>query len=77
MATVVNLNDWLEENKANTKATDRLFLTEQQVRAYPQFKDATDAEVVNIINTLHQFALIAYEIISRKINEEADKAQAA
>jgi hypothetical protein len=77
MTTVIKLNEWLDENKIDSRTTDRLFLTHEQIRAYPQFKDATDEEVVNIINTLHQFALITYEIISREINANADKAIAA
>lgn len=77
MATLININDWLHENKHDSKKTDRLFLTQEQIKAYPQFKNAADEEVVNIINTLHQFALIAYELISKEINEKADMAIAA
>lgn len=56
MRTVVKLNDWQQENQTDNQSADKLFLTEKQIRTYPQFKDATDEEVVNIIITLHQFA---------------------
>ena len=40
----------------------KLFLThEKQIRAYPQFKDATEEEIINML-ILHQLALIIYEL---------------
>lgn len=54
-----------------------LFLTEKQVRAYPQFRDAPEEEIINIINTLHQLALITYEVVSVELNQRAGISQAA
>ena len=54
-----------------------LFLTEKQVRAYPQFRDAPEEEIINIINTLHQLALITYEVVSEELNQRAGISQAA
>lgn len=54
-----------------------LFLTEKQVRAYPQFRDAPEEEIINIINTLHQLALITYEVITAELNRQVGISQAA
>ena len=54
-----------------------LFLTEKQVRAYPQFRDAPEEEIVNIINSLHQLALIIYDLVSAELNQQAGINQAA
>jgi len=54
-----------------------LFLTEKQVRAYPQFRDATEEEIINIINSLHQLALITYDLVSAELNQQAGINQAA
>jgi len=54
-----------------------LFLTEKQVRAYLQFRDAPEEEIINIINTLHQLALITYEVVSAELNQQAGINQAA
>ncbi len=54
-----------------------LFLTEKQVRAYPQFRDAPEEEIINIINSLHQLALIAYDLVSAELNQQAGIDQAA
>ena len=54
-----------------------LFLTEKQVRAYAQFRDAPEEEIINIINTLHQLALITYEVVSAELNQQAGINQVA
>ena len=52
MATIINLQEHLEQKER--QSNQLLSLTEQQVRAYPEFTNATDEEVLHIINTLHQ-----------------------
>jgi len=69
MSTVVSMQDWLDQTPENSQADKRLFLTEEQVRSFPQFKDASPEEVENIIGTLHDLALISYELFSREISE--------
>jgi hypothetical protein len=56
MSTVVSMQDWLNQHSENNEADKRLFLTEEEVRSFPLFKDATPEEVANIIATLHDLA---------------------
>ena len=72
MSKLKNLKEWSEDNSTEPHNDGRLFLTPQQVRADPNFKDATDEEVENIIHTLHQLSLITYEVICREKEEPAD-----
>ena len=51
----MNLQQWLADN---TEKEKKLFLTEKQVRSVPGFENISDEEVINIINTLHQFSLV-------------------
>ena len=67
MATIINLQEHLEQKES--KSNQLLSLTEQQVRAYPEFSNATDEEVLHIINTLHQLSLIAYEVFANDLQE--------
>jgi len=41
MSTIVNLQDWKEEHPQSHNSKKKLFLTESQIRAYPQFKDSS------------------------------------
>lgn len=77
MSSIVNLQDWKEEHQSGSEAEKKLFLTESQVRAYPQFKDVSSEEIIKIINSLHQLALITYELISKELNEQIGIPQAA
>lgn len=52
-----------------------LMLTEEQIRAYPQFKDETDENVANIIDSLHKLSLITYEIVQRELSEKSKDEQ--
>ena len=72
MSTIVNMQDWLEQHPEKSEAHKRLFLSEQQVRSFPQFKDATPEEIENIIGTLHDLALISYELFCRQAQENDD-----
>ena len=67
MATIINLQEHLEQKE--NKVNQLLSLTEQQVRAYPEFTEATDEEVLHIINTLHQLSLITYEVFANNLQE--------
>lgn len=46
------------------------YLTPEQVRAYPQFANATDEEVENIIHSLYELGQIASAIISRELKSQ-------
>lgn len=77
MSSITTFHDWKEDQQAGSESEKRLFLTESQVRAYPQFKDASPEEIINIINSLHQLALITYELVSKELNEQAGIPHAA
>ncbi len=70
MEPLIKIQDWLDDQSPNLEKEKRLFLTEKQIRSHPTFKNASDEEVVNIINSLHQLALITYEIVSRELNDK-------
>ncbi len=69
MSTIVSMQDWIDQQPEKSEAHKRLFLSEQQVRSFPQFKDATPQEIENIIRTLHDLALISYELFCREAQE--------
>ena len=72
MSKLKSLKEWSEENSTEPHNDGRFFLTPEQVRADSNFKDATDEEVENIIDTLHQLSLITYELICKEKGEPAD-----
>ena len=69
MSTIVTMQDWLNQQPEKSEVHQRLFLSEQQVRSFPQFKDASIEEIENIIGTLHDLALISYELFCREVLE--------
>ena len=75
MANIIPLQEWREDN--NTEKEKRLFLTEKQLRSFPGFENIADEEVINIINTLRQFSLITYELVTAELNEQMLNNQAA
>lgn len=77
MSAIISLPDWEAENKSIPDSEKRLFLTENQIRAYPQFKDTSAEEIINIINSLHQLALLTYELVSTELNESIGILKAA
>ncbi len=48
-----------------------LHLTPEKVRSYPQFADATDEEVFNIINSLYDLSLITYDLVSKELTPQS------
>ena len=52
--------DKLDENK------DDYRLTEKQIRSFPDFKNISNEELLEVRDTLYQFSLIVYEFISRE-----------
>ena len=76
MSKIVSLQEWLDEDPQNS-AADRLFLTEEQVRSFPQFKEASAHEVQNIIDTLHNLALVSYELFCREAKKDNELNEAA
>lgn len=77
MSSIVNPQDWKQDQQSSSESEKKLFLTESQIRAYPQFKDASSEEIINIINSLHQLALITYELASQELNAQTGIPQAA
>jgi hypothetical protein len=68
MSTVITLHDWLQQKQENQESEKRLFLTENEVRSFLPYKDATDEEVANIIATIHDLALLTYDAFCREVN---------
>ena len=66
MANIINLDNWLAENKLGKDK--QLFLTEKQVRSFSGFENATDDEVQRIISSLHILSLITYELVTKELN---------
>ena len=62
MANIINLDNWLAENKLGKGK--QLFLTEKQVRSFSGFENTTDDEVQHIISSLHILSLITYELVT-------------
>ena len=75
MANIINLDNWLTENKLGKGK--QLFLTEKQVRTFSGFENETDDEVQNIINSLHILSLITYELVTKELNLQMVEAEAA
>ena len=75
MANIINLDNWLAENKPGKGK--QLFLTEKQVRSFSDFENATDDEVQQIINSLHILSLITYELVTTELNRQMVEATAA
>jgi len=73
MSKIVDLQEWLLENESNKKKETKLFLTEAEVRSIPKFKNASEEEVQNIITTLHNLALISYQVFCKEEKEELQK----
>ena len=73
----VSMQDWLSQHSETSEAHKRLFLTEEEVRSFPQFKDATPEEVENIISTLHDLALVCYGQFCRDTYENKSVSKAA
>ena len=48
MATIINIQEHLEQKER--QSNQLLSLTEQQVRAYPEFTNATDEEVLHMLS---------------------------
>ena len=75
MANIINLDNWLAENKLGKGK--QLFLTEKQVRSFSGFENATDDEVQHIIKSLHILSLITYELVTKELNIQMVEAEAA
>ena len=75
MANIINLDNWLAENKLGKGK--QLFLTDKQVRSFSGFEYATDDEAQQIINSLHILSLITYEFITKELNLQMVEAEAA
>lgn len=72
-----NLHDWYEEQKLSKAGNKQLFLTEDQVRKFQQFKDKPAEEIQNIISTLHVLSIITYDLFATEVSENERVANAA
>lgn len=77
MPSIINLQDWLDQRPENKETDQRLFLTEEEVRSFPQFKNATTEEVNNIIDTLHDLALVTYALFCKEFRQNEIISKAA
>jgi hypothetical protein len=77
MTNLINLQEWREEMAQNPDYERQLYLTEDEVRSCEEFKDASQEEIVNIIETLHDFALITYEAFYAEMLKKQQGRQAA
>ncbi len=66
MSKLVDLQDWLQQNEKVEKQESKLFLTENELRAFPKYKNASDGEVQNAILTFHKLALICYQAFCKE-----------
>ena len=71
------IQDWLLQNSGGQEKDQRLFLTEEEVRSSPHFKDSTQEEIENVINTLHTLALLTYECFCDECHKNESISQAA
>ena len=75
MSQVITLNDWLNIQPTNKETDQRLYLTEDEIRSFKQFEDATPEELQNIIATLQNLALITYDLYCNRLkNDEISSA---
>lgn len=77
MSTLIDFQEWLHQDPNHHEKDERFFLTEKEVKLFPQFKDATPEEVENIINTLHDLALVTYELFCKESHQDEVVSKAA
>jgi hypothetical protein len=70
MAIIIPIQNKSTQQEQPQTSNQLITLTEKQVRAYPAFANATDEEVLHIIDTLHQLALITYNVITSEMQQE-------
>lgn len=75
MSKLVDLQDWLQQNEKVEKQESKLFLTEEELRAFPKYKNASNEEVQNAILTLHKLAMICYQAFCKE--EQAEEKRKA
>lgn len=68
MSNLKSFEDWKNEHQNSPENESLLFLTPEEVRADPNYSNASDEEVENIIHTLQTLALAAYDVYC---NEDA------
>jgi hypothetical protein len=59
--------------KTSSKAIEPnnlLFLSEAKISSIPAHRNKSEEEILNIRDSLHQFALIMYELVNRELNKE-------
>lgn len=63
------IEEWYQAQNLTQGDNKQLFLTEAQVRSFPQFQDKSDEEIQNIITTLHALSTITYELYASEVSE--------
>lgn len=64
MAKVVSMFPTNEAGDANQ--APEFFLSEEEVRSFPKYANASPEEIQEVIHTLHELALISYELFCSK-----------
>lgn len=77
MSKLITMQEWQDQHPGNKPADEKLFLTEAEVRSFPDFKEASPEEIENIIGTLHDLALVCYERFCRETAEDKRLSEAA
>lgn len=59
----IGINSYIHEKKENLESYP---LTEKQIRSFPDFKNISSEELLEIRESIYEFSLIVYEYISRE-----------
>jgi hypothetical protein len=70
MSKLVSFDDYKKKESKATEPNNLLFLTEAKIRAIPAHRNKSEEEILNIRNSLHQFALIMYDLVNVELNKE-------
>ena len=66
MSTIVDLQNWLQQNEKVEKQESKLFLTEKELRSFPKYANVSNEEIQAAILTFHKLALICYELFCKE-----------
>jgi hypothetical protein len=70
MSKLVSFDDYGNVASKATVPNNLLFLTEAKIHSIPAHRNKSEEEILNIRNSIHQFALIMYELVNMELNKE-------
>lgn len=68
----MNSNELKSAGDISEEQKEIWFLTPEEVRSFPKYKNATDEEVWNVIHSLHRLALVCYEAFVKEEKSQAN-----